>query len=835
MRFPRVGIVLLLGAVLASALGCRTRQPPTEPAPIERLRALQAAGRHEETLAEADRLIQRIPASESLSYWEVPFQRRLVPDARLGRQFGYFLLDRANTGAGDSEPPDLPISSKYEQELATIRRDELQTVTCVDLRTGRRLWTRPLQREIIGIDPRDDSLWLWRLSEWPLVERWDAQSGESTHEQFLPRDLGIDKARREIAGIRHEGISIWKRTPRSATRPRSAIEIDLETVSLVPDCHPPDALTENRLAYIDNAPQPKDVTHILLRPIAPHDTPIWKAEVPGVVLSPPIRTATESGSADDVLVLAGFPYGHGAVHRLHGQGGKEVWRTVLPEPAYSPKYTQLRTGSYPMWGWPPISHNGRHLAVAGDYSNMYLLDATDGRIVAKYPAGAPLLEAPRFVDEMLVLATFDGMKAVALKQLLVPDQLMELQVRRARVESLLALDRAAEALQQARDLVRAAPGSAGAWQALALASERSEDEQVRSEATAVWARYMEAANVEVLPRLQGSHGLVRRIPTAPIFAPLVPTDLTVLAATIAGELITLDSENGEIAAREPAPVGLRVLDFDGNALNASSVAEGVVRLREFVRPPNIAPEDALWGVRNRPAIQLTEQQRRSLYFGGTLLVDGKLIEPLDGGGVRVTENDDPRDFPPVVEGVGKWRLVRGHERLLGYSGHAVWELDEQFRPARRLVNLESATSGQPQAPEILQVAENEGAIGILIPEDRQLILQVRNQDSGDLVRQAPVDVWRRETRHRLIPLGDGFLFSGRSLVWLPNGPDAPVWRFDLHVSFPTQYQRHNDEDRAEFGIPRVIGDCLFVAPKEGGVYVFRIPQITGEADREPPD
>ena len=86
-----------------------------------------------------------------------------------------------------------------------------------------------------------------------------------------------------------------------------------------------------------------------------------------------------------------------------------------------------------------------------------------------------------------------------------------------------------------------------------------------------------------------------------------------------------------------------------------------------------------------------------------------------------------------------------------------------------------------------------------------------------------VSHWARPAQ--FVPLGDGYLFCDRQLVWVGPGKDRPVWRFGPSLA-RTSADRWGDRWRY-FGDPLLTNACLYVTGLEGRLYVFDSTHVTG--------
>ena len=251
--------------------------------------------------------------------------------------------------------------------------------------------------------------------------------------------------------------------------------------------------------------------------------------------------------------------------------------------------------------------------------------------------------------------------------------------------------------------------------------------------------------------------------------------------------------------------------------------------------------------------------------------DGRVIA-REGGGVRILAGGAVDEQPPLID-VKSWRLhvpldagrgaaVTGLDNgagdiagdggpTLGYGVGGVYALDGSLRPASVLIpSPPPEFAGNPPLSVALLATggRTEGAATLCLhlPQtgrrdpfgSRAGALQVWSLNGTRLIREVPAtatgggEIGREPAR--LSRLGDGYLFAGGELAWVPDDPARPVWRFDLHLARPTPSGRtpgaaHRDDD--ELGPPVVVGDRLYAAARGGGVYCFSIPAITGGAER----
>ncbi|MDB5294648.1 MAG: hypothetical protein JWO31_631, partial [Phycisphaerales bacterium] len=105
---------------------------------------------------------ERARAQASPDEWELDYSAAPVELVVIGKQHGYL-----GSFEDPTQPPGpsrawVPIARK-DLPIGRDATGRLRIVTCVDLATGRRLWSRALlPYSRLAVDPRDDALWAWR-------------------------------------------------------------------------------------------------------------------------------------------------------------------------------------------------------------------------------------------------------------------------------------------------------------------------------------------------------------------------------------------------------------------------------------------------------------------------------------------------------------------------------------------------------------------------------------------------------------------------------------------------------------------------------------------------
>ena len=191
---------------------------------------------------------------------------------------------------------------------------------------------------------------------------------------------------------------------------------------------------------------------------------------------------------------------------------------------------------------------------------------------------------------------------------------------------------------------------------------------------------------------------------------------------------------------------------------------------------------------------------------------------------------------PACQGIEWWRIALVGTEPLGYGTGGVYRLDRDLVPAERIID---AGQVRGQSSMAFLVDGDENSLCVLVGPYDAMRLQLWSRNATKLLREVAVrpggDLYREPFRLRR--LGDGYLLSAGELLWLPKAAGGRVWRFSVYLDPAAgPSQPRFDKDHAVFGVPRVVGDRLFVAARGGGLYAFALPAIVGTTgdSREPP-
>ena len=266
---------------------------------------------------------------------------------------------------------------------------------------------------------------------------------------------------------------------------------------------------------------------------------------------------------------------------------------MLPESAHSPGQTQLDGGTYPSRGWSAVGEAAGKVVVLGSFGTVFFLDPETGDPIARLSTGTSLVAFPRVIAGRLVLAGSAGLQGVPMRRILggvkPDDDWLTLQELRAR--SFLAQRRPADSLAIAEVVAREVKDSPAGWTLLAEAREALGR---GSEVVAARVAAMAAAASQESPALRESHGLVWRLPTAPISAPPVVDGPYLLVGCRDGRLLTIDTRALRVVGVEQAPVDIAALSLDGTRVMRRGDDRRDVAVRSLELPAgDLHPRDPL--------------------------------------------------------------------------------------------------------------------------------------------------------------------------------------------------------------------------------------------------
>ena len=807
----------LRAALLAWLIFCGPAAPTTataQPAGVDALRRLAEAGDHAGVVETADAVVAALPADARLMAWRLDFRGQVVDDTLLGERHAYVMTRLQRWGPGPGPRVELPDARPVLRHDAQ-GYDETQCVTCVDGSTGKLLWTRRLAggfRFMVG--PGDH---LWALAG--KLYRLDAATG----------DVGIERALapgwRDLHGIVVDGAVVAHEQDGGTRRPEALNVLDLGTGQTSTLRHRPGQWSPNRLRVLRRtvAQSPGDVTETVSLTAPDGQSPQWTYGTPGYSANDPVWFE------GDVLVLSGTMDTRAAVARLDGATGEVEWATVLSGGAYALEHVYLRNNSHLSHRWDAVGPVAGRIAAIDGRGVVHFLDARSGEIVASASRVAAHFAMPRQVGDNVVFAGTDSLVAVPVKALFGPREADEGEALLLKGRSLLALGRPKDALAVAQSLTVQAPEFAGGWGLRADAARAASDSAGEVLAR---VRALELTGGRSSPELLASHGLLARIATGPVTAELAPVGPFVYAGSRDGTLSKVEINSLDVVETTRFAADISSLQMSDDTL----YRWGTNRRREpvgtFVRLPPAPPAgDPLYPVPAAPVGAPREWHSEMGYDGQVVRHEGRLYRPLHRGRVRVLDGQTVTTHDAALPGIERWDIHLGAGGPLGYGTGGVYALDERLVPVRKLIDSGADTLNHLPY-QVPSVASDGRTIAAAMYRSDQSVVQVWSADGKQKLREEPARITPADGpgRGRLLSLNGGYFFSGDELVWVPADPERPAWRFALQP-LPRRPMRHQELRDYAFGTPRVVGDKLFVACREGGVFVFAIDRLTAAATR----
>ena len=796
-------------AYLALAVAAAPPSTFAQAMTVGELRKLASAGEHAKVIEAADASVAALPPGSRLSAWRIDFAGQFVSGIVAGERHAFVYTKEQRWGPGEGprlEVPDLRPVLKHDAD----QYDETQLITCVDCTTGRKLWTRRFNGGFRFMAGPGDEL----LAHAAKLYRLDARTGEVTGERALPKEWRNADA--FIAGGKY------------ATRERNDVvqpleshqALDLDSGEMKQLRYRPGQWSPNRLRVLRRgvSQSPGDVTATVSLAVPNANRAEWSYRMSSYSSNDPVWFE------NDALVLSGLKDTRGAVARVDGRTGEVEWTTVLPHGAYSLEHVYLGDNSHLSHQWDAVCPLAGHVAAIDGRAVVHFLDPRTGEIRATTHRAAAHFAMPWQVGENVVLAGTNALVAVPVDVLLGRAKDAEADVLVLKGRSLLSLGRAKEAAALAKSLTHQAPELADGWRLRADAARAAGDaaDEVRSR-----GRFLELTGETSSPELLASHGLLARVPTGPVTAELAPVGPFVYAGSRDGTLLKLDVHSLAAVETSRFPADITHLWMKGDTLYRRGTDRHEVPVATFVRAPAApAAHDPLYPPPTSPPGAPREWRTQRGNDGCVVRHEGRLYRPVHNGGLHVLDGQKLTTYESAVPGIDSWNLYLGPGGPLGYGTGGVYALDERLVPARKLIN--SGSDGLNKLPYPVPFVASDGrtiAAGVFRSE--QSVIQVWTADGKAKLREEPVgmgppDAWESP---RMIPLGAGYFLSGDELAWVPTDPARPVWRFALQP-LPRRPMRHQESRDYGFGTPRIVGDRLFVACHEGGVFVFSIDVVT---------
>ena len=525
----RICCLLVVG--LVSGLGdrapARAGTPPTPAAADDAFRRAKESfesGAYAEALRAVEAAADALPPNAQVNLWELDFRGPVCTEVFVGGNRLYVvssgqanLLKQSSLYVPDSRPVINDRRMRYDFNLL---------ITCVDIRSGERCWSRQTQgRFEFAADPQDGGLYCWRRA----LLRLSPQTGEVEWQKALPEEGSI-------GGIAVGGNVL---VPRLRDATEDGRDYPLRVWHLASgdvQQHDPVLLRwlapdESRVLQVNR----NRITCLAL----PDRKEIWQ-----------YRAASWCEAfwiGDDVVSLNCDAYVTGDVVRLDGRTGEVKWRTPMPWGAYRPGSDQLRNGSYARDDWRPIDVvAGQILAVDGQ-GTLHFLDPDIGKHIATASPSDNYMAFPSVLGDRVLICSQERVRAIPVESIFGSPGVREEEIALLKAACLHALDRTGEAMELVRPLMEQVPEFAPGWR---LTAELARNLGLPFEEIGAECKYMSLMGQEVSSSLRGRFGLLRRIPTgSEIVARPIVFDSSIFIGTCNGWLYEIDRRSSEVVSR----------------------------------------------------------------------------------------------------------------------------------------------------------------------------------------------------------------------------------------------------------------------------------------------
>jgi hypothetical protein len=347
----------------------------------------------------------------------------------------------------------------------------------------------------------------------------------------------------------------------------------------------------------------------------------------------------------------------------------------------------------------------------------------------------------------------------------------------------------------------------------------------------------------------------RQIKTAQSLVTPVQVNDTVYFAARDGSFYTLKADTLEFAQLPKLIEPVQRLLRDGTKLKAESLQPIPQTAIDFdspidsIDPENVDPSGTALKVGGK-TLPLKFRQ----HLTGekqVILFEDKLWRPTSGGNIKVLEAGKVTEYTTEVVGMGLWRIALLPQGPLGYDNASVYALDEHLCPTKRMINVDPDVGRWSQARINSFLASNEKTLCFVSAYSNKARMMIWSPHGSKKFREVPVTYNETATTegNRLAVLGDGYLFCGGEITWLPIVGGAPL-RFTTQPVTPVAAPSVRTQRRAmtvapsgskvqNFTPPIVTADKIFVGHAGGNVYVFETSTFSagsgssGTADTSP--
>lgn len=780
-------IIVSLGLVLSLSVNTTANADP-----IQEARSLLQDGQPQQALAILTQAKQKLPVQAKLAKWKISLkQTRGYPVEKVltGERFVYVIGrhprgSRHSVSLPDKRPSINDGNGIYDFHV---------TITCVEGRTGKMIWSRQLEgRFSLMLDPNNDNVYCWRRKLYCL----SAEKGEIILTKPFPQKKGKVKAINVRGHVlceqRFHLINDARRAPEltydlltGATKPMDV----LQAKRLAPD--------EKRRLVISKS---LDGTVLDAKPLGVANP--WSYVYPGNLWNEPFW------DGEDLMSLNGDNYGHGEVVRLDGETGKVKWRHVLPRGTYCVSRDQLNNGSY-QYPWDAIRRVGKNILAIGGEATLYFLNADDGKLKARITPVTSHITRPQVIDDALIVADQQELRAIPLGIIFDREPGNEIDILILQAQCYHALSQSKQALQLLDEMLDQIPEIPEAWRVRAeicKALKQPENE------IASHLKYLALTKQNTTEELRNRWGLIQRIPLdTNVISNLKQVNDTIYLGTSTGKFLALSTKTLDILEEKPFPNA--VLRVEKKSEIRPVHGYGKKAPSEFVENNDEGAPDGWRMIQGRE--------------GFVVRWKGKRYRTIKGGQVEILEAGKVQKFTTTLKDVGTWRIHVSPYGPLGMGAGGVYELDDNLCPAKVLIDLSSRPNARLQR-HVWSLADNATSICVLFSNYGEPEIQVWTRDGKRLIHKIELNRPVKETGSRgpVMTMGNGFLYCASELIWLPTSAKKKSWRFGVGNepgrSIPKIYYQGSNW----YGEPIVHNNFLFVPCRDGGLYVFDVALIT---------
>ncbi|HEV8604455.1 MAG TPA: hypothetical protein VGQ99_03765, partial [Tepidisphaeraceae bacterium] len=302
-----------------------------------------------------------------------------------------------------------------------------------------------------------------------------------------------------------------------------------------------------------------------------------------------------------------------------------------------------------------------------------------------------------------------------------------------------------------------------------------------------------------------------------------------------GNFYGINTDSLEVVEQLKLAQPVNRLIRDGSRLKAESLPPNAQTVLDFgssidaLDPENADPSGTAASIAGKPLPQKFSQH----LFAEKQVVslNGKLYRPLTLGGIRILDGNNVSEHTTKVVGMGLWKIALLPQGPMGYDNTSVYALDDNLRPTKRLINLDPDVGRWTSARVNSFLASDGKSLCFLSAYNNKARMMIWSPHGSKKLREVPVTYNETITTegNRLILLGDGYLFCGGELTWLPSGDAAPL-RFAIGAPIPSAAAPARRSAAIitptaprkvqNFTPPIVSGDKILVGHAAGNVYVF---------------